>query len=126
MSLANKVAIVTGGNSGIGQSVVVELAKQGASVVIDYVSHPEAAQAMEKELSALGEKVTAVQADVSNLADLQRLVAAAVDKYGRLDVMVNNAATYKSFLDFNGDNTINTADNLQFRSRFNKLLSWRV
>jgi glucose 1-dehydrogenase len=91
MSLANKVAIVTGGNSGIGKAVVVEFAKQGASVVIDYVSHPETAQAMEAELTALGEKVTAVQADVTEIADLQRLVAAAVEKYGRLDVMVNNA-----------------------------------
>lgn len=91
MSLTNKVAIVTGGNSGIGKSVVLELAKQGASVVIDYVSHPETAQEMEKELTALGEKVTAVQADVSKLADLQRLVSTAVEKYGRLDVMVNNA-----------------------------------
>jgi glucose 1-dehydrogenase len=91
MSLANKVAIVTGGNSGIGKSVVVELAKQGASVVIDYVSHPEDAQQMETELTALGEKVTAVQADVSKVSDLQRLVATAVEKYGRLDVMINNA-----------------------------------
>jgi glucose 1-dehydrogenase len=101
MSLTNKVAIVTGGNSGIGKSVVLELAKQGASVVIDYVSHPETAQEMESELTALGEKVTAVQADVSKIADLQRLVAAAVEKYGRLDVMVNNAGieTRTSILD---------------------------
>jgi glucose 1-dehydrogenase len=105
MSLANKVAIVTGGNSGIGKSVVVELAKQGASVVIDYVSHPEAAQQIETELTALGEKVTAVQADVSKIDDLKRLVAAAVEKYGRLDVMVNNAGieTRTSVLDTTED-----------------------
>ncbi len=105
MSLANKVAIVTGGNSGIGQSVVLELAKQGASVVIDYVSHPEVTQAMEAQLTALGEKVMGVQADVSKVADLERLVAAAVEKYGRLDIMVNNAGieTRTSILDTTED-----------------------
>ena len=54
MSLANKVAIVTGGNSGIGEAVALELAKQGASIVIDYVSHPDAANAVEKQITALG------------------------------------------------------------------------
>src|ERR1700761_3581112 len=105
MSLANKVAIVTGGNSGIGKSVVLELAKQGASVVIDYVSHPEAAQEIETELTGLGEKVTSVQADVSKIEDLQRLVSATVDKFGRLDIMVNNAGveTRTSILDTTED-----------------------
>ena len=101
MSLANKVAIVTGGNSGIGQAVVVELAKQGASVVIDFLNHPEATQAMEDQMGALGEKVIGVQADISNAADLQRLIDTAVEKFGRLDIMVNNAGveTRTSILD---------------------------
>src|SRR5277367_4625003 len=101
MSLANKVAIVTGGNSGIGAAVVLELARQGASVVIDYVSHPEATDAMEKQMAALGESVIGVQADVSKLDDLQRLVDSAVAKFGRVDVMVNNAGveTRTSILD---------------------------
>ena len=75
MSLANKVAIVTGGNSGIGKAVALELARQGASVVIDYVSHPEATDALEAQITALGERVIGVQADVSKLDDLQRLFA---------------------------------------------------
>ncbi len=79
MSLANKVAIVTGGNSGIGEAIVLELASQGASVVIDFVSHPEATNALTARITALGQKVIAVQADVSKLADLQRLIAAAVE-----------------------------------------------
>ena len=90
--LAGKVAIVTGGNSGIGKAIVIALAAQGASVVIDYVSHPEATEALEQQLAALGEdQVVGVDADVSKVADLQLLVDKAVSAFGRLDVMVNNA-----------------------------------
>jgi glucose 1-dehydrogenase len=91
MSLKNKVAIVTGGNSGIGQSIVLELARQGANIVIDYVAHPEATAALERQVAALGDQCTGVHADVSQIADLQKLVATAVAKLGRLDIMVNNA-----------------------------------
>src|SRR3984957_4808925 len=101
MSLANKVAIVTGGNSGIGKAVALELAKQGASVVIDYVSHPEATEALEAQITALGASVIGVQADVSKLDDLQRLFASAVERFGHVDIMVNNAGveTRTSILD---------------------------
>jgi glucose 1-dehydrogenase len=91
MSLKGKVAIVTGGNSGIGMAIVLELAKQGASIVIDYVSHPEATEALEKQVAALGDQAIGVDADVSKVADLQKLINAAVEKFGRVDVMVNNA-----------------------------------
>ena len=91
-ALAGKVAIVTGGNSGIGKAIVIELAAQGASVVIDYVTHPEATDALEQQLAALGEdKVIGVYADVSKVADLQMLVDKAVQSFGRVDIMVNNA-----------------------------------
>ena len=56
MSLKNKVAIVTGGNSGIGQAIVLELARQEASIVIDYVVHPEATETLERQVSKLGNK----------------------------------------------------------------------
>lgn len=88
--LQGKVIIVTGGNSGIGQSIVEEVARLGAKVVIDYRSHPEATEAIERELGDLGGSCIGVQADVSKLEDLQRLVQEAVNRYGRLDVMVNN------------------------------------
>src|SRR5262245_32754325 len=91
MSLRNKVAIVTGGNSGIGQSMVLELARLGASIVIDYVVHPEATEALEQQLAKLGEKSVGVEADVSKLRDLQKLVDTAVSRFGRLDIMVNCA-----------------------------------
>ena len=92
MDLSGKVAIVTGGNSGIGKACVLELAAQGASVTIDYVSHPEATDELEKQLAALGEdQVIGVDADVSKIADLQNLIDKTVERFGRLDIMVNNA-----------------------------------
>src|SRR5262249_55804752 len=101
MNLKGKVAIVTGGNSGIGKAIVLELAKQAANVVIDYVFHPEATEALERQCVALGDQAIGVDADVSKVADLQRLINAAVQKFGRLDIMVNNAGveTRTSVLD---------------------------
>ena len=101
MSLNNKVAIVTGGNSGIGQAIALELARQGANIVIDYVVHPEATVVLEREIAKLGEQAIGIDADVSKIGDLQKLVDAAVAKFGRLDIMVNNAGveTRTSILD---------------------------
>ncbi|HET7019718.1 MAG TPA: glucose 1-dehydrogenase [Xanthobacteraceae bacterium] len=101
MSLKNKVAIVTGGNSGIGQAIVLELARQGASIVIDYVVHPEATEQLEKQIAKLGSQCTGVEADVSKVAELQKMVDAAVSTFGRIDIMVNNAGieTRTSVLD---------------------------
>jgi glucose 1-dehydrogenase len=105
MPLKNKVAIVTGGNSGIGQAIVLELARQGANLVIDYVAHPEATEALERRITELGDQSIGVKADVSKLADLKRLIAAAVERFGRLDIMVNNAGieTRTSVLDTSED-----------------------
>ncbi|QDT64949.1 SDR family NAD(P)-dependent oxidoreductase [Calycomorphotria hydatis] len=101
MSLKGKVAIVTGGNSGIGKAIVLEFAKQGASVVIDYVSHPEATEALVQEVEGLGAEAIGFEADVSNLSALQALFSATIEKFGRLDIMVNNAGveTRTSVLD---------------------------
>lgn len=101
MPLKSKAAIVTGGNTGIGQAIVLELARHGANIVIDYVAHPEATEALEKKIVKLGDQCIGVDADVSKIADLQKLVDAAVAKFGRLDVMVNNAGieTRTSILD---------------------------
>ena len=105
MSLKNKVAIVTGGNSGIGKAIVLELARQDASIVIDYVAHPEATEALEQKIARLGDQSIGVNADVSKLTDLQKLVDAAVARFGRLDIMVNNAGieTRSSVLDTTED-----------------------
>jgi glucose 1-dehydrogenase len=90
-SLTGKVAIVTGGNSGIGKAIVLALAEAGANIVIDYVADEEATEELEKKVAALGDKSIGVEADVSKVEDLERLIKSAVDNFGRLDVMVNNA-----------------------------------
>src|SRR5262245_28480257 len=101
MLLKGKSAIVTGGNSGIGKAIVLQLAEQGANVAIDYVSHPETTDELESRIAALGDRAIGVEADVSKIADLQRLIDATVQAFGRLDIMVNNAGieTRTSLLD---------------------------
>ena len=88
--LQDKVVVVTGGNSGIGEGIVREAAAQGAKVVIDYVSQPEHAAAMVDELGG-AERAIAVEADVSKVDELVALKDAAVAAFGRVDVWVNNA-----------------------------------
>lgn len=101
MTLQGRTAIVTGGNSGIGKAIALELARQGASVVIDYVVHPEATEEEEKQILAMGQRAIGVKADVSKVDDLQMLVDAAVKAFGGLDIMINNAGveTRTSVLD---------------------------
>jgi glucose 1-dehydrogenase len=82
MSLKDKAAIVTGGNSGIGRAIVLALAREGANVVIDYVVDPDATEALEREIADLGDQCISVEADVSRIADLQKLVDAVVAKFG--------------------------------------------
>ncbi len=119
MSLKNKVAIVTGGNTGIGQAIVLELARQGANIVIDYVAHPEATEALERKVAGLCDKCIGVDADVSKVADLEKLIGAAIGKFGKLDVMVNNAGieTRTSVLDTTEDQ-YDAVLNINLRSAF--------
>ena len=89
--LKNKVAIVTGGNSGIGKAIALELARHGASIVIDYISNPAATEELEQQICALGDRAIGVEADVSKVVELQKLMDTAVARLGRVDIMVNNA-----------------------------------
>lgn len=101
MTLKDRVAIVTGGNSGIGRAIVLELARLGAKVTVDYRDNPQVADEVVQEVAKLGSEAIAVEGDVSKLADLQNLVDATVKQFGRLDIMVNNAGveTRSSILD---------------------------
>jgi glucose 1-dehydrogenase len=90
-NLQNKVAIVTGSGSGIGQSIAIRLASEGATVVVDYRSHPEQADDTKAKCEACGGKAITIQADVSVLADIQRLIDETYKQLGRCDILVNNA-----------------------------------
>jgi glucose 1-dehydrogenase len=89
--LAGKVAIITGSGSGIGQSIAIRFASEGATVVVDYRNHIDQAQDTKSKAEAAGGKAILVQADVSKLTDTQNLVDQAYTQLGRCDVLVNNA-----------------------------------
>ena len=89
--LAGKVAIVTGSGSGIGQSIAIRYASEGATVVVDYRNHPEQANDTKTKCEAAGGKAITVQADISILADTQRLIDQSYTQLGRADILVNNA-----------------------------------
>jgi glucose 1-dehydrogenase len=91
MLLKNKVAIVTGAATGIGNAIANAFAKEGASVVIDYVGHPELADASVQSVQKAGGKALAVPADISNPEQVDSLIQKTVATFGRLDILVNNA-----------------------------------
>lgn len=91
MRLDGKVAIVTGGGSGIGQVIAERLASDGASVVIDYVGSPDGAQATARSIEKQNGKGGIFEADVTRIEDIQKLVDAAWNRYGSADILVNNA-----------------------------------
>ncbi len=101
MTLEGKTAIVTGGNTGIGKSIVLALAGAGANVAIDYVSDPDATEELERQIAALGEQSIGIDADVSKVESLRTLIDGTVKAFGKLDIMVNNAGveTRTSILD---------------------------
>jgi 3-oxoacyl-[acyl-carrier protein] reductase len=90
--LANRVALVTGGSRGIGAAVAIALAKAGADVAVNYRERADAANAVCSEITGIGRKATAFQADVSVAADVKRMVADVEAHIGRIDILVNNAA----------------------------------
>lgn len=89
--LEGKVAVVTGASRGIGRAIALELARRGAAVVVNYCRSAEAAAEVVTAIEAEGGQATAVQADVSDLAQAQALIQAAMECYGRIDILVNNA-----------------------------------
>ena len=91
ISLKGKNAIVTGSSRGIGRAIATELARQGANVLINYNRNREAAEEVQREIERIGRKAAIVQADVSDLGQHQQLIDAALDAFGKIDILINNA-----------------------------------
>jgi 3-oxoacyl-[acyl-carrier protein] reductase len=93
--LQGKVAVVTGASKGIGAAIAKALAAEGASVIVNYASSKAGADAVVGAITSEGGKAVAVGGDVSKAAEAQGIIDAAVKKFGRLDILVNNSGVYE-------------------------------
>lgn len=98
LSLANRVAIVTGGSRGIGRAIAWELSQRGAAVVVNYHQSPAAAETLVNEILAAGGRAAACQADVANFEAAQALIKFAIETFGDLHILVNNAGITRDTL----------------------------
>lgn len=89
--LNNKVVLITGASRGIGAAIAIQAARHGASVIVNYAGSQEAAEKVVGQITQNGGKAMAIQADVSNTADVKALFDKAIDHFGKIDVLVNNA-----------------------------------
>jgi glucose 1-dehydrogenase len=89
--LTGQPALVTGANSGIGKAVALGLARAGADVVVNYVTHPETADAVVQEIEAMGRRAIALKADVSSEVEVEKMFADAIAHFGTLHIVVSNA-----------------------------------
>ena len=102
MRLQDKVAVVTGAGTGIGQAVALAFAEAGAAVVVDYVGSASVSEDTIKKISAMGRKSIGVDADISHSDDVNELIRKTVAAFGKLDIFVNNAGIEKkiAFVDY--------------------------
>lgn len=89
--LAGKVALITGASRGIGRATALALAREGSSVIVNYVGNAAAAKEVVKEIEGLGQRAIAVQADVGNPSDIKKLIDQAAAAFERVDILVCNA-----------------------------------
>jgi 3-oxoacyl-[acyl-carrier protein] reductase len=98
MFLNNSVALVTGAGRGIGRAIALELARSGAKVVVNYAGRADKAEETVQLIQEAGGEGIAVQADVSNPEDVDRLVQTTISTYGKIDILVNNAGITRDTL----------------------------
>jgi enoyl-[acyl-carrier protein] reductase III len=93
VSLGGKVALVTGGGRGIGWAIALKLASQGADIIIDFFRHRESAEQTAKDIKALGVKAEVIRANVGEPAKIDEMFDMISNKFERLDILINNAAS---------------------------------
>jgi NAD(P)-dependent dehydrogenase (short-subunit alcohol dehydrogenase family) len=105
MNVAGKVALVTGGARRVGRALSLALAEAGADVIVHYNASAGEAQNVAREIEALGRRALALQADVAHGVDIRRMLREVESEWGRLDILVNSAATFESapFLEIGED-----------------------
>ncbi len=91
MELTGKVALITGASRGIGRAIAVALAQKGANVVINYAHNEEEAKKTQEMCKAYGVEAVIVRADVSNRDEVRKMVETVIEKFGRIDILINNA-----------------------------------
>jgi 3-oxoacyl-[acyl-carrier protein] reductase len=111
--LGNKVALVTGGSRGIGRAIALDLAKNGASVAVNFAGSEAKANEVVDEIKANGGNAFAIKADVSNGDEVQQMIKEVISQFGKLDILVNNAGITRDNLlmrmkDTEWDDVINT------------------
>jgi 3-oxoacyl-[acyl-carrier protein] reductase len=89
--LKDKITVITGASSGIGRGITEAFAREGADIVVNYLKSKDSAESLVEEIKRSGRRAIAVQADLANEDDIDRLIKKAVDEFGRIDVWVNNA-----------------------------------
>jgi len=91
MTLAGKTALITGASRGIGKEIALELARNGANVVVNYAGNKQLAEQVVDEIRSFGRESIAIQADVANSEAVEQMVKETVNRFGSLDILVNNA-----------------------------------
>jgi glucose 1-dehydrogenase len=95
MKLEGKTVLITGGSQGIGQGIAFRLAEEGADIVVDYVGNPQSADATVAQIQKRGRRALAVEADISSVEEIHRMMKQAVDSFGGVDLLINNAGVEK-------------------------------
>ena len=95
MDSQKKVALVTGAARGIGRAIAIDLAKEGADVIVNYRSRPDAAEEVVKVIKEMGRESISVKADVANEYEVKSMVDQAIGRFGGIDILVNNAALHR-------------------------------
>ena len=112
MKFASKVVLVTGSAANIGKAIALKFATQGASIIVNAKSNVEGGQQVKEEITSLGAKAIFVQADLSDPKQVNDLFGKAIDAFGTVDILINNAgaATGMPFLESNKEHWVNAFD----------------